>query len=263
MSRQIRRHKDFEVSLDIHNDAFIRPPRDAQRRWLINRALAELVWNLEHLDRQAADMVAGAEGVLLEDRTQGDLADSEIMEDWQVPIMEAMANIVTRSGGDVLEVGFGRGVSAEMIQARGVRSHTIVECNDSVVERFERWRATHPDSDIRLIHGKWQDTTEQMGQYDGVFFHTYPLNADEVLEHVARSVTFAAHFFETAVQLLKPGGSFSYLTNEIDSFSRAHQRLLFEHFRRCALEVVGPLLMPADSKDDLWGRSMVVVEAVK
>ena len=60
-----------------------------------------------------------------------------------------------------------------------MRSHTIVECNDSVVERFHAWKAAYPERDIRLLHGKWQDLTDRMAQYDGIFFHTYPLDETE------------------------------------------------------------------------------------
>jgi guanidinoacetate N-methyltransferase len=263
MTRQVRRHEHFELSLDITSPEFIRPPREAQRRWLLNRALTEFMWDLEQLHELAKQMVPGSEGTLAQDRTNTVLTDAEIMEDWQIPVMQAMARHAAAGGGDVLEIGFGRGVSAEMIQRHGVRSHTIVECNDSVVDRFDRWRAAHHDRDIRLIHARWQDAAQQLAQYDAVFFHTYPLNADEMVEYVARSVTFAEHFFETAATSLRSGGVFTYLTNEIDSLSRAHQRLLFRHFRKVELEVVGPLELSPDSRDDLWGRSMVVVGAIK
>jgi guanidinoacetate N-methyltransferase len=263
MTRQVRRHEHFELTLDVQNPEFIRPPREAQRRWLLNRAVTEFIWDLEHLHTLAAQMVPGSEGPLAQDRTNAALTDDEIMEDWQIPVMNAMARIAARGAGDVLEVGFGRGVSADMIQHHHVRSHTIVECNDSVVDRFHRWRAAHPERDIRLIHGRWQDTITQLQMYDGIFFHTYPLNPDELVEYVSRSVTFAEHFFATAASHLRTGGVFTYLTNEVDSLSRAHQRLLFRHFRSIEVEVVGPLSIPADSRDDLWGNSMVVVAAIR
>jgi guanidinoacetate N-methyltransferase len=263
MTRHVRRHDDYELTLDIQNPDFIRPPRDAQRRWLLNRAMTEFMWDLDHLHRVASQMVPGTEGTLGGDRTHGALSDAEIMEDWQIPVMEAMARIAGGTGGDVLEVGFGRGVSADMLQRHRVRSHTIVECNDSVVARFNTWRSAHEDRDIRLIVGRWQDTVEALGIYDSIFFHTYPLNADEMLEYVSRSVTFAEHFFATASSHLRDGGVFTYLTNEIDTLSRAHQRLLFQHFRKIEIEIVGPLAITHDSRDDLWGSSMVVVAATK
>ena len=263
MMRRLRRLNDFELEVRITNDRFIRPPRESQRNWLVNRALNEFVDELHHLDEVAARLVPGRDHVPLADRAQADLRDQDIMEDWQLPVMKAMADAVTASHGDVLEIGFGRGASATFIQDAGVRSHTIVECNDAVVERFRQWRERYSSSDIRLIHGRWQDTTAQLDEYDGIFFHTYPLDEAEYIEQVVRSVTFAQHLFPTAEQHLRPGGSFSYLTNEADSLGRAHQRLLLRHFTSFTLSVVADLELSQDSGDDLWADSMVIVRAVK
>lgn len=263
MTRRLRRHDSFEVVLQITDDAFIRPPRDAQRNWLLNRTLNELTDELMHLDAVARRFVPGREHAGLPDRANATLRDDEIMEDWQIPVMQAMAEVVTAEHGAVLEVGFGRGISATMIQDAGVRSHTIVECNDDVIARYDRWRERYPDRDIRLIRGRWQDTVDQFGKYDGIFFHTYPLSEEEYVEQVVRSVTFAASFFPVAAAHLREGGVFAYLTNEIDSLGRAHQRLLLRWFREFAMRAVGPLELPADSRDDLWGDSMIVVKAVR
>jgi guanidinoacetate N-methyltransferase len=263
MTRRIRRVEDFEVALQITRDDFLRPPRESQRNWLLNRALNELVLDLQHLDRLAAGFVAGRDRPELADRTQAVLRDEDIMEDWQIPVMRAMARIATEAHGDVLEVGFGRGISATMIQEAGVRSHTVVECNDSVVARYRPWRDSHPDRDIRLIHGRWQESVEQLERYDAIFFHTYPLDQEEYVESVVRSVTFAESFFPVAAGHLREGGAFTYFTNEADSLSRAHQRLVLRHFRSFALEQVSPLDIPEDSRDDLWGDSLLVIRAVR
>ena len=53
------------------------------------------------------------------------------------------------------------------------------------------------------------------------------------------------------------------MTNEVDSLSRAHQRLLFEYFSSFRLERVDDLNVPADSVDQLWGDSMIVIQAIK
>ena len=263
MTRRLRRVDDFEVELRITDDDFIRPPRDAQRNWLLNRSLDELVVELRHLDAVARRLVPGREHAPLTDRTRADVRDHDIMEDWQIPVMRAMAEAVTTTHGDVLEIGFGRGASATFIQQAGVRSHTVVECNDHVVARFHAWRARHPEADIRLVHGRWQDTIDELRDYDGIFFHTYPLTEEEYVEHVVRSVTFAQHFFPTAAHHLREGGSFTYLTNEAESLSRAHQRLLLAHFQTFTVSVVADLDLPPDSGDDLWADSMVIVRAVK
>lgn len=262
MTRRLRRHKDFDVTVEIKSDGFIRPPRDAQRNWLLKRALTEFVWDLEDLDRLAREFVSGSAEPRLADRTQAVLEQQEIMEDWQVPIMRAMAEVATEARGDVLEIGFGRGVASDFIQDGSPRSHTVVECNDAIVGDFHSWREARPDSDIRLIHGRWQDTVSQFDQYDAVFFHTYPLNEEEFVDYVATSVTFAQHFFETAAAHLREGGVFTYLTNEANSLSRQHQRLLFDYFRSFRLSKVD-VTPPTDSKDDLWANSMVVIGAYK
>ena len=263
MTRRIHRSADFHVTLDLKRDDFLRPPRDSQRNWMLNRSMREFADELTHLDSVADSFVRGGDGASMSDRTTTQLADEEIMEDWQIPVMRAMAAAVCEGSGDILEIGFGRGVASNMIQEHEVRSHTISECNPSVIHRFHQWRTQFADSDIRLLEGLWQDRVSDMQQYDGVFFHTYPLNEEEFVEQVAQSVTFAEHFFPTASEHLRPGGVFSYLTNEFDSISRAHQRLLLRHFGSFTLSEVSDLAVPEDTNDAMWAKSMVVVRAVK
>lgn len=260
--RKLTRTRAFDLTVEVKDDSFVRPPRDAQRHWLLNRFVREAADDLRALDELAARFVKGGEREPPADMRTADLDDQEIMEDWQRPLMEAMAAVASRSGGDVLEIGFGRGVSATLIQEHGVRSHTVIECNDSVVERFHRWRSGFPDRDIRLAHGLWQDVIDDLGRFDSIFFHTYALDEAEAVELLAGSVTFAAHFFPTAREHLVDGGVFTYLTNEIDSLSRSHQRLLFEHFHSFRLQVV-PLELPEDVKDAWWADAMTVIEVVK
>jgi guanidinoacetate N-methyltransferase len=258
----VSRTPAFEIVLNVHDDDFVAPPRETQRNWLLNRVMREARDELLALDRIARRFVPGSTRELPPDMRHAVLTDEQIMEDWQLPIMKSMAAIVSRGHGNVLEIGFGRGVSAELIQAGGVRSHTIVECNASVIARFEHWRATHPASDIRLAPGLWQDVIDSLGTFDAIFFHTYALDQDEAVSLVAGSVTFAAHFFAVAAQHLRPGGVFTYLSNEIDSLGREHQRLLFEHFSSVRLERL-QLEVPHDVRDAWWADSMMIVEAVR
>lgn len=262
MTRKLMRRRPFDLVLDLKDERFARTPRESQRNWLLNRFMREAVADLEALDEAASRFVPGAPGDLPADMRSAELADEQIMEDWQIPLMDRMAEIATRSGGDLLEIGFGRGVASGMIQRHGVRSHTIVECNPTIVGRCETWRAERPGRDIRIVPGLWQDVIQDLGRFDAIFFHTYALDEDESVELLAGSVTFAEHFFPVAAEHLVDGGVFTYLTNEIDSLSRAHQRLLFRHFRSFRLSVV-PLDMPEDVRDAWWADSMAVIEVVK
>lgn len=262
MTKKIRRTEDFEIVLEIKREDFIRPPRDAQRNALLNNALNEFSDNLNALDKSAARFVPGKPEISLDDRTQKVLSDEEIMEEWQIPLMQAMAEVVTEHHGDILEIGFGYGVSATIIQEQGVRSHTIIECNDSVVETFIKWKDLFKENRINLVHGLWQDTIDDLGHFDGIFFHTYPLNEEEYMKYVHGKATFAEHFFETAAKHLRPGGVFTYFSNEIDSLGRGHQRALFKHFSSFSLKMI-ELELPDDINDTWWANSMVIVKAVK
>ncbi|MEZ4423530.1 MAG: class I SAM-dependent methyltransferase [Gemmatimonadota bacterium] len=259
MTRKIKRTRAFELTLEIKDDAFVRPPTDAQRNWLLNRTLREAADDLEALDAVARRFVPGGTRSLPSDLRSADLTDAQIMEDWQLPLMRAMADIAGRTRGDILEVGFGRGISAELIQAWAPRSHTLIECNPAIVECFHVWREGKPDRDIRMVEGLWQDVLDGLGRFDAIFFHTYALDEDEAIDLLSSSVTFAEHFFAPAAAHLVEGGVFTYLTNEIDSLSRAHQRRLFEHFTSFRVHVV-PLQMPPDVQDAWWAPSMAVIE---
>lgn len=264
MRRKIKRTPSYEATLQISNDAFMKLPRAGQSGFFMNRILKEVADELEHLDSISDEVIAGVDSfAVMEDRTQGELDDDAIMEDWQAPVMRRMAELACASHGDVLEIGFGRGVGSDFIQACGVASHTVIECNDSVVERFHRWREDHSGADIRLAHGLWQDELPKLGQFDGLFFHTYPLNEDDFIEQVAKSSTFAEHFFEHAARHLKPRGVFVYLTMEGDSIGRAHQRALLRHFSSVSLSVLDGLDIPSDTRDAHWVNQMLMVAAVK
>ena len=261
--RRFKRTPNFEIALTLKNDAFLRTPREAQKSWLINQALKELAHDLDHLNELATGFVAGVEFVGLGDRRQADLTDQEIMEDWQIPVMEAMAKAAVRPGDRVLEVGFGRGIASDFIQQQTPSSHTIIECNAAVVRRYERWVESYPDRTIDVVHAMWQDAVGDLGPYDAVLFHTYPLDEADVVDQVLGSVTFAEHFFDAAVRLLVDGGRFTYLTNEADSLSRGHQRALFKRFSSVQVTVEKDLEVPEDTKDAMWAKSMVIVVAAK
>lgn len=264
--RRVRRSQEYEIQLSIKEESFINPPRAIQRSAVINRALKEFSTDIEAIDTQTKHFVPGFVATEIrenKDRSQAKLTDQEIMEDWQIPLMQGMADVVCATKGDILEIGFGRGISSDMIQAHNVKSHTIVECNETIInDYFNDWKSKFPKSEINMVKGLWQDTIDNLDLFDGIFFHTYPLNEEEYMMYVQESITFAEHFFPFAAKHLNTGGSFTYFSNEIDSLSREHQRLLLQHFSSFSVQTVA-LNMPEDVKDIWWANSIVVVKAVK
>lgn len=257
-------HTHFSIDLNIKTDRFINPPRVKQREWLVRQLVNEFAADLDHLDHVSKKFVAGhTTNLSAFDISQSSLDNDRIMEDWQIPVMKAMARHACEAGGDLLEIGFGRGISSGFIQDFGVHSHSIIESNQNVIRQFyDPWKQQYPDRDIRLIQGRWQDVLDQLTLYDAVFFHAFPLNEEEFADYVLNSITFAEHFFPVASGLLKPGGVFTYLSTEIDSLSRRHQRALFDHFSAITIHVQ-PVSVPDDTIDTWWADSMVIVKAIK
>jgi len=267
-----RKHPQFDLSLSLNDPGFPHPPATSQQNWLLHRSMDEFRDDLAHLETQAGRFVGGSQRPLIENKWETSEATydehqllidgQQVMQDWERPLMLAMADAATESHGDVVEVGFGMAISATAIQERGVRSHTIIECNPQVVEQFERWRGRWPQRDIRLAQGRWQDVYERLGPFDGVFFDVYPLDEDEFAQSVIASITFAEPFFPAATKMLRPGGVFTYYSNEIDTLSRRHQRLLLKHFSSFSVSVVRDLCPPEDCHY-WWADSMVLVKAIK
>lgn len=271
-----RNAPDFDVYLDIRNPDFIATPRASQRNWLLRRALDETVDDLAELQSIASRCVPGSDRPAMAGDwpTQRAAYDADtllidgqqVMQAWEAPLMEALADAVTNRRGDVAEIGFGMGLSAAYVQARRPRSHTIVECHPDVLVALARWRdervCGQDAPDIRIAACRWQDWDAPDASFDGILFDTYPTNEDEYANDATQATTFAASFFATAQRLLRPGGVFTYYTNEIDSLSRRHQRLLLEHFASFSVSVVRNLEPPPDCQY-WWADSMAVVTAVR
>ncbi len=269
-----RDFQKFSIALDAGDGTFAGFPTEFQKDWLLGRALREFADDLEHLADIGRRFVPGVERPAIDDAWEKSSAGydeaelviqgQQVMQAWERPLMRRLAQGAARSHGDVLEVGFGMGISATFLQEEGVRSYTIAECNDEVISFFGKWRAQYPDQDIRLLRGRWQEVVDQMGEYDGILFDTYPLSQEEYLQNevAGTAYTHAGEFFPVAAAHLRPGGVFTYFSCEIDTLSRGHQRELLRHFDSFSVSVVRGLQPPADCQY-WWADSMAVVEATK
>lgn len=269
----LRRLRDVSIAVGFERSSYIDAPRAEQRHWVTNRAVDELVEQMHHLDVTAPRYVGGrsrreidpgqwsgssatyADGELL-------IEEQQVMQDWEVPLMRRMAEVVAAAHSDVLEIGFGLGLSAGFIEECGVASHTIVELNVEVVEVARAWAAERPESDIVVLQGSWQEQTHRLGLFDGVFWDAFPTSESEFDQYILRDSTVAESFFPFAAAHLRPGGVFTYYTNERDSLSRRHQRNLLRYFSSFGVEVVGGL-RPPDDCEYWWTDSMCVVRAVR
>jgi protein arginine N-methyltransferase 2 len=109
--------------------------------------------------------------VFLPDRIEVRSSGIQVMMAWELPVMRRMAEVVTARRGDVLEIGFGMGISCDEVQRIGPRSHTIVEAHPQIIERAEAWAADKPSA--RIIGARWQDVIDELGPFDGISFDIF------------------------------------------------------------------------------------------
>ena len=123
----------------------------------------------------------------------------EVMMDWEDGIMKVSADYVCRNGGDILEIGFGMGISANYIQANDINSHTIVENHPQIIERLKMWAQDKPN--VIIVEGDWYQMKNLLSTYDGVFYDTY--GEDNWTK-----------FSDEISSLVKPGAKVTWWNNE-------------------------------------------------
>ncbi|MEE8305328.1 MAG: class I SAM-dependent methyltransferase [Candidatus Tectomicrobia bacterium] len=264
----------FDISVTFKTDDFAAAPSNYQRDWMLNRAVREFGNDLLHLDRQVNEFINGVERPPINEAWKNSNAcydDAElviqgqqVMQAWEHPLMRALAEAAGERHGDILEVGFGMAISATYLQEFGIKSYTVIECNDEVISRLENWKQNYTGKNIRCVKGMWQDVIKQLDTYDGILFDTYPMSQEEYIRNEVEGMpyTHCGEFFPTAASLLREGGVFTFFSCEIDTLSRGHQRLLLEHFDSFEVSVVRDL-EPPDGCQYWWSDSMVVVKAYK
>ncbi|MBM3191954.1 MAG: hypothetical protein FJZ63_04820 [Chlamydiae bacterium] len=114
-----------------------------------------------------------------------------IMMPWQEPYMEACIEAL-QPEGDVLEVGFGCGYAANIIQKYRPRSHTIIEYHPTVADRARQWAQGYDN--VTVIEDTWQRALHKLGVFDAIFFDDTPwesawdANQYDALESIAQSL---------------------------------------------------------------------------
>ena len=96
----------------------------------------------------------------------------QVMMEWEKPYMEALIEKLNPSG-DVLEIGFGLGYSANAIQKYDINTHTIIECNPEVLKTLREW-AKKQKHKVIIIEGAWQEKLPTINQrFDSFFMDDY------------------------------------------------------------------------------------------
>ena len=103
--------------------------------------------------------------------------------DWEDQILSASAAYITENGGDILEIGFGMGISANYIQSHSIDTHTIVENHPDIIPKAQEW--ANNKSNVTIITGSWYDVKDNLSTYDGIFYDTF---GDENMDNFSSSL---------------------------------------------------------------------------
>lgn len=130
-----------------------------------------------------------------------------VMEDWEEPYMRVLADIATSQGGTIVEVGYGMGISARLIQAKPIQKHIIIEANKEVASVAREWAASCKYETV-ILEGLWQEVIGEIADesIEGILFDTYPLTEKELYQN-------HFSFFTHAFAKLKQGGCFTYYSD--------------------------------------------------
>jgi|TARA_R100000149_G_scaffold37588_1_gene14465 hypothetical protein len=94
----------------------------------------------------------------------------QVMMKWEKPYMKKLINNLNPKG-DVLEIGFGFGYSADEIQKYNIKSHTIIE--PIVFEEAKNWGKKQKHK-VKIVKGYWQDVLKKLKTFDTIFFDDAP-----------------------------------------------------------------------------------------
>ena len=179
-----------------------------------------------------------------------DIGGCQVMQYWELPLMRKLAALAAVRDGDILEVGFGLGLSATEICRSPIRSYTVIEAHPLVAQKARDW-ARNQQVPVTVVEGMWQDVIADLTTtFDGICFDTYPLvESERGRNHFP--------FIPAAKQLLRSGGCLTYYSDETVDFRKEHLDLLLRNYQRVELHTVAALAPPPEC--DYWQHDHMVI----
>jgi len=103
---------------------------------------------------------------------------SIVMDVASKSLMKMYSYLVCQQGGNVLDVGFGMGFSANEMSSMS-NHYTCIEINPQIYERATNW--AKDKRNVTIIFGDWIDIIPKLNQkFDGIFMDThYDMNYEK------------------------------------------------------------------------------------
>lgn len=137
------------------------------------------------------EVIITDEYIVLKENTR-----SVVMAKGAKSITEIYSYIVCQNGGDVLDIGFGMGFSANKMSELA-DTYTCIEINPQIYETAKEWAKDKPN--VEIIFGDWIDIIPTIKKkFDGIFFDTHnDINShlsEEYAKLVSKEGTIFSHW---------------------------------------------------------------------
>jgi spermidine synthase len=120
--------------------------------------------------------------------SDSDNSNIVIMDTVETPLMQKFAEIVTQNGGDILEIGFGLGISANFIYNSKINSYTCIEIHPEIYKNALEW--AKDKSNVTIILGDWIDIIPTITKkFDGIFMDTFEFSNYRKFEEYCKKIS--------------------------------------------------------------------------
>ena len=128
------------------------------------------------------EVIITDESIIIKNNTR-----SVVMAKGAKSITEIFSYVVSQNGGDVLDIGFGMGFSANKISEL-VDTYTCIEINPQIYEKAKEW--AKDKSNVEIIFGDWIDVIPTLNKkFDGIFFDTHNDPNSHLAEEYAKLIS--------------------------------------------------------------------------
>lgn len=173
----------------------------------------------------------------------------EVMSNYQMPYMKKLAEIATRNGGDILEVGYGQGLATREIESwrkkRRVQTHSVIELNRHLAAEARQ------NKNLEVIEGDYTGHLPALEgrQFDAALYDGYPLKEDEMHRD-------GIIFIERLVKdrLLKPNGILTFYANATKELGQKFRGFLTD-LGFTSIETEKVLITPPKRKRQIWRQN--------
>ena len=128
------------------------------------------------------EVIITDESIVIKNNTR-----SVVMAKGAKSITEIFSYVVSQNGGDVLDIGFGMGFSANKISEL-VDTYTCIEINPQIYQTAKEW--AKDKSNVEIIFGDWIDVIPTLNKkFDGIFFDTHNDPNSHLAEEYCKSIS--------------------------------------------------------------------------